>query len=258
MTRDEFTCGDTRPLLGAYVDAELDPDTAAKVAGHLANCPECSSEYESMLDTMARLRGGLRGFAAPDVLRERVRAELRRTTPARARRWSWRAAGIAAALLFVGLGAGGAVGAARGRREAIGSTIRHDVLASHVRSLMPGHLTDVASNDQHNVKPWFNGRVDFSPEVPRLEADSFPLVGGRVDYVAGRPAAVIVYARRKHVIDVFAWPDTTKPGAVRRESLNGYNMIEWGASGIRYWAVSDVNDRDLEAFAKVFRAAGTP
>jgi anti-sigma factor RsiW len=114
---------------------------------------------------------------------------------------------------------------------------------------MPAHLTDVASNDQHNVKPWFNGRLDFSPSVPRLEDAGFPLLGGRLDYVRGRPVAVVVYGRRQHVINVFSWPAETG-GDVDRTltTSHGYNLLHWRRGGTEHWVVSDLNAAELQQF----------
>jgi anti-sigma factor RsiW len=142
------------------------------------------------------------------------------------------------------------------RQSGSGNSAEQQVLASHIRSLMPGHLTDVASNDQHNVKPWFNGRVDMSPDVPRLDSIGFPLVGGRIDYINGRSIPVIVYTRRQHVINVFSWPESAapdQPSVVR--SNHGYNLIRLAHSGDELWIVSDLNRAELETFAKLLIAA---
>jgi anti-sigma factor RsiW len=129
-----------------------------------------------------------------------------------------------------------------------------EVLASHIRSLLPGHLTDIASNNQHNVKPWFAGRVNLSPPVPRLDSLGFPLVGGRLDYVAGHSAAVVVYTRAQHVINVFWWapldgePDERGAGVA---SDNGYHLISGRRDGLQYWIVSDVNVAELQQFRRL-------
>jgi anti-sigma factor RsiW len=132
------------------------------------------------------------------------------------------------------------------------AVLGNEVLASHIRSLMPGHLTDVASNDQHNVKPWFNGRVEFSPDVPRLDSVGFPLLGGRVDYVEGRRVATVVYGRRQHIINVFSWPAPNggemEPTASR---ANGYNLIRARRNGLEVWTVSDLNLTELREFVRM-------
>jgi anti-sigma factor RsiW len=124
---------------------------------------------------------------------------------------------------------------------------------------MPEHLTDVRSNDQHNVKPWFNGRLDFSPTVPRLDEQGFPLLGGRLDYVHGRPVAVVVYGRRQHVINVFSWPASDDGAATSApRSRNGYNLEHWRDGAVEYWAVSDLNAAELHTFTDLLRRAAHP
>src|SRR5205814_6558584 len=142
-----------------------------------------------------------------------------------------RLAGRAAVILLAAaLGSGVTlIAAGRDLRE---SSIAGEVLASHVRSIVPDHLTDVRSSDQHNVKPWFNGRLDYSPSVPRFEEQGFPLVGGRVDYIGGRSVAVVVYSRRQHLINVYSWPSAGREETVASAALNGYTMLQWRSDGI--------------------------
>jgi anti-sigma factor RsiW len=120
-----------------------------------------------------------------------------------------------------------------------------EVVSSHVRSMMASHLTDVTSTDQHTVKPWFDGKVDFAPPVTDLAAQGFPLLGGRLDYLGGHPVAALVYGRRKHVINLFVWPQSgDRPP--REVTLRGYHTVHGVKNGMEYWAVSDVNPQDLE------------
>ena len=249
--------------LSAYVDGELPPVDATAVARHLATCAHCSAEYQIMLDTVYLLRSELERYTAPDVLRARIRGAIAATptepvtdspapgdvsNPSRrlVRAWTRPAAWAASLLLAAALGSGLTFIGASGNRGT--NTTADQVLASHVRSLMPDHLTDVKSSDQHNVKPWFNGRLDFSPTVPRLEEQGFPLVGGRVDYIAGRPVAVVVYSRRQHMINVFSWPSPGADEAPTASAANGYNMLHWRAGGAERWAVSDLNANELRGF----------
>ena len=123
--------------------------------------------------------------------------------------------------------------------------VERDVLAAHVRALLQDSPIQVASSDAHTVKPWFAGRIDFSPEVKDLAADGFPLLGGRLDYVGGRRVGAVVYKRRLHTISVFMWP-TAKPDApAQAMTRNGYNLVSWNRHGLTYWAVSDLNAGDL-------------
>jgi anti-sigma factor RsiW len=160
---------------------------------------------------------------------------------------------VAASLTLMALSSGATLLATHARRG--GDRVRQEILASHIRSLMPDHLTDVRSNDQHNVKPWFNGRLDFSPTVPRLDPQGFPLLGGRVDYVGGRPVAVVVYGRRQHVINVFSWPTTDGDAGVTSAASHGYHTLRWREGGVERWAVSDLNAAELGQFVGLLREA---
>ncbi len=130
--------------------------------------------------------------------------------------------------------------------------LAQEIVSSHIRSMMLDHLVDVPSSDQHTVKPWFNGKLDFAPEVKDLADQGFPLLGGRLDYIDNRTAAALVYQRRKHSINLFIW---SSPGVTdqlpQHFSVNGYNLIHWNRSGASYWAVSDVNSTDLSEFAQL-------
>jgi anti-sigma factor RsiW len=127
------------------------------------------------------------------------------------------------------------------------------LIASHVRSLMANHLTDVASSDQHTVKPWLDAKLDFAPAVVDLGGDGFPLVGGRLDYLDNRTVAALVYQRRKHFINVFAWPaESGRTETAKTMTRQGYHLLHWVDSDINYWAVSDVSDNELQTFKQLF------
>lgn len=251
-------CQPTRAMLNAYVDGELPPDDAAAIADHLTSCAHCSAEYQTVLDTIALTRSQLERFTAPDVLRARIRAAIA-TTPAEQerapeRRAERRSLWVKPVLMAAGLVVAAALGSGTTllvRQQPEPPSIEAQVLSSHLRSLMPNHLTDVASNDQHNVKPWFNGRLDYSPPVARFDDVGYPLIGGRIDYVGGRPVAVVVYGRRQHLINVFSWPSAGADEPITATASNGYTMYRWRSGGIEHWVVSDVNAAELKAFAEM-------
>ena len=246
-----MTCDDVTYRLGAYVDQELDAGARAEMEAHLQACAACRLRHERQRTLSTALRAQLPTFEAPDLLRARITGAIQAAHAERARtpvrQWRW--AAIAASVLFVltvGYAALGARGAASSH-----DAIARDVLSSHVRSLMPEHLTDVASNDQHNVKPWFNGRLDYSPPVYDLAPRGFPLVGGRLDYVGSRPVAALVYQRRKHLINVFVWPAERAGERETETTRQGYHVLHWTRAGMTYWAVSDLSVDELREFARL-------
>lgn len=252
-----MTCKECLDSLNALVDGELVADEAAAVRDHLATCDECAAQHAQLVEGTMRLKGALMRYEAPDVLKARIRASLARPqadvvapSPLPSYRvFKWPTAIVAAAVVAV---LSSAVTLSIANRSSAGDSLQQELLASHIRSLMPGHLTDVASNDQHNVKPWFNGRVDISPTVPRLDSLGFPLIGGRIDYINGRSVPVIVYTRRQHVINVYSWPSNAVSDKNETAASHGYNLIRAPRNGEELWFVSDLNRSELDSFARLF------
>jgi len=132
------------------------------------------------------------------------------------------------------------------------NVLTQEVLASHIRSLMPGHLVDVTSSNQHTVKPWFNGKLDFSPPVVDLAQQGYPLIGGRLDYVRNKAVAVLVYQHRGHVINLFVWPEGQNEGqGTTSITQQGYHILSWNRSGMSYWVVSDLEEAQLQEFVRL-------
>jgi anti-sigma factor RsiW len=262
-----MTCEQSRANIDALIDGELSDADAVATREHLATCDDCAARHRRHLETVRLAKDQLMRYSAPDVLKARIRASLtaeapvkRTESPAGAGRPSWWRRrsmpgwGVAAAIVVAAL-AGGGVTAGVLRREATGS-VADAVLASHIRSLMPGHLTDIASTDQHNVKPWFNGRASISPPVPRLDSAGFVLIGGRLDYVDGRAVPSVVYTRRQHVINVFIWPASGRANeAEMATTRNGYHLLRSYANGDELWFVSDLNADELRQFETMFERA---
>jgi anti-sigma factor RsiW len=250
-------CEDVLERLSAFVDNELDPLGSREIQQHLDACPRCTDALGRMKGLGEHLRAEMPYYRAPDSLRARVSqaawsdASRGRVTGrhigAASRGWL-----VAAAAVVVVVGASWFVTSLQ-RQEGLGS-IEREVVSSHIRSLMASHLTDVASTDQHTVKPWFNGKLDFSPPVSDLSTSGYPLIGGRLDYLQGRPVAALVYQRRKHFINVFAWPaEGAQDSETPSRTQQGYHVIHETRGGMAYWIVSDLNPEELSSFARLLK-----
>jgi anti-sigma factor RsiW len=247
-----MTCVPAKSLLESYLDDELDAAQRVQVAEHLASCSSCAGVHAQLLELRAGIRTHAPYYRAPAGLRQRIQVSVRQADRQADRHapafWRWIA--IAAAILLA-VSAAWNIALFRSRTSSA-DLIAQDVLSSHVRSLMGVHLLDVPSSDQHTVKPWFNGKLDFSPDVRDFAAQGFPLIGGRIDYVGGRPAAALVYQRRKHIINVFTWPSAATDGGPEPDR-NGYHVVHWDTSGMSWWAVSDLNVGELRQFENLYR-----
>jgi len=276
-------CQETQRLLDAYVDNELDLRGALEVEEHLARCPACGAEEKNLRELQASARANLTRYRMPPQLEARLRTVLHAeeaptpaasasAPPARAAlptrhdwRWAALAPAAAAAVLLV-------VAGPRLWPRPSEASVADAVVAAHVRSLLANHLTDVASSDQHTVKPWFQGKLDYSVSVTDWAAEGFPLAGGRLDYVENTPAAALVYKRAQHVVNLFVWPSKRAGGAgfagdgrspqggassndepPQRVSRRGYNAFCWAKDGMHYWAVSDLNEAELQKFVELVR-----
>lgn len=247
-------CRAATDMVHRYVDGEIGAEIAAEIDDHVDSCPACRPVYERHRTLQRTVRRNATRYAAPPELAERIGAALDRTpAAARTQPKGWRTLAMAASIaLAMGLSSGVTwIAATTGG----GPELRDELVASHIRSMMADHLTDVASSDQHTVKPWFNGRIDLSPPVTDLAAQGYPLIGGRLDYLERRPVAALVYKRHQHVINLFVMP--AEGGAVPSKaaaSLNGYNLRHWQDGALRFWAVSDLNAAELDEFERLVRA----
>jgi anti-sigma factor RsiW len=241
-------------LLHAYIDDELDLVRSMDLEDHLVACGDCAQEVASYRALREGVSTGNLRYHAPAGFRLRLLKEIQEQekprrqqmfVQARLSRWSWVA--VAASLL---LAAATFLLDFQQRSE---RSLMGEVVSDHVRSLMATHLTDVLNSDQHTVKPWFTGKLDFSPEVRDLSSDSFDLVGGRLEYIDGHSAAAIVYQRRKHVINVFMWPSPGYDQEPRTVARQGFNLIEWKQAGMYYCSVSDLNQQELTELASMLR-----
>jgi anti-sigma factor RsiW len=252
-----MNCDECQSLLDAYADGELDLVRHIELEAHLKACPACLQRSEAIVARRARIRGSLPRFKASQQLRERIHASLlaedqgaAQQTPVRFPvAWQrWNLAGLAASVA-VALLAGYSWGGHRARSAAIAD----EAISEHMRSLQASHLMDVISTDRHTVKPWFAGKLDFSPPVVDLADIGFPLAGGRLDQIDGHTAAALVFRRRLHAINVFVWPAREATPPPHSASGNGFSAQGWAHGGLNFLAVSEIPAADLEQFADEFR-----
>ena len=247
-------CAEAQTLIESYVDGELDLVRNLEIEQHLGDCPICAPLRQDALELRSRIREDVSYFRAPKDLRQRVRAiageKKAVTIRSRVPLWTWSGA-IAAVVLLAVITAGLVRRAADSSREQM---ITQEIVADHVRSLMANHLTDVTSTDQHTVKPWFHGKLDFAPPVDDFAAEGFPLIGGRLDYLDGQPVAALVYQRRLHPINVFVWTAAGKYAAKpAQETRQGYNIFYWTRDGITYCAISDLAADEMKTFTALLQ-----
>jgi anti-sigma factor RsiW len=249
-----MNCQQAKPLIEPYADGELEAAAILELERHLQGCSACALAWRNVQGLKKALKQDALYFTAPAELRQRIKAELpspAKEAPLRqAWNWNWLTTAMSGAfavclalLLLV--------------RPSSQQPLAQEIVSDHIRSLMGNHLMDVVSTDQHTVKPWFNGKVDFSPPVKDLAAKEFPLIGGRLDYLDGRSVSALVFQRHKHVINLFVWPtkeENLKPAALT--PIQGYNQIHWSDAGMTFWVVSDLNEKELMEFVQDYKAEG--
>ena len=250
-------CKHSREMMSAYLDAELGAADLRRIEDHLASCAACRAALAELRALRDKIAAQATRHAAPEYLKHRIHAALRAERPRqtaaagqRSRRaWPW---------AWINLGLAGAATAAFAVTLALylgqpsaNELMEQELVASHFRALMPDHLADVASTDQHTVKPWFAGKLDFSPPVYDLAAQGYALVGGRLDYLQRRPVAALAYRHRQHIMNLYVWPDAAgRDSAPRAATRQGFHLLRWSQDGMRYSAVSDMNPQDLAEFAR--------
>jgi mycothiol system anti-sigma-R factor len=269
-----MNCQEIADLMDGYLDGELDALTSQKIEQHLRDCPKCEQAYEVETAMAHAISRAAPYYKAPLELRERIQVSLREAIgaptsrgaagagllpvrrPEAVRRgvffdmpWNWLA--LAAAIVLAAIVASSFL--PRVRQPGADQFLATQLIASHVRSLMADHLTDVASSDQHTVKPWLDVKLDFAAPVVDLSGDGFPLIGGRLDYLDNHSVAALVYQRRRHFVNLFIWPTTS--GAAKAQKVvtrEGYHLVHWTDTDFNYWAVSDVSEGDLQTFKSLF------
>jgi len=270
-------CKQSQEYMSAYLDGELGPSESAQLSAHLEECRQCRSMQDELRALRALVAGGATRYAAPEHLKHRIRAAIKTEqqreaatrAPVRAgareraggfTRWPW---------AWINLGLTGLSTAAFAvtltlylQQPSGEDQLEQELVASHFRALMPDHLSDVVSTDQHTVKPWFAGKLDYSPPVYDLAQQGFPLIGGRLDYVNHRPVAAMAYQHRKHILNLYVWPvggksaQATTTSTPRATSHQGFQMVRWRQGDMEFSAISDVNGQDLAEFARLLRDHG--
>jgi len=248
-----MTCREAEPLLHARLDQELDAAGSASIDHHLSDCRACAAHYAALQSLHEEIAAAELSYAPAPAFEQKLANQFlpEKQSPALSFwRKSWRPAyalaGVAALtmllLLFPSMWTA---------REA--DAVGIEILDSHLRSLQPSHLVDVPSSDQHTVKPWYQGKTSFSPPVPDLSEDGFILVGGRLEVIHQQPAAAIVYQRRQHVVSLYVSPSPGADAKSDLRELGGYHLLHWTQDNMSYWAVSDVNTKDLREFEDLLR-----
>jgi anti-sigma factor RsiW len=251
-----MNCTQAQPLLDIYLDGELDAARSLAIDDHIHACADCLGSYNDRQAIRQGFKTTRLYFTAPADLQSRVRRSLRQAAnaeaPARRFSLSWIkiAAPLAAAALVV------LTLVPFFSAPSSDELVTQEVVASHIRSLMVNHLADVPSTDEHTVKPWFNGKLDFSPPVSDLAKQGFPLIGGRLDYLDNRPVAALVYRRDKHIINVFVWPSeksSKTSGPVHTQQ--GYHVVRWTNAGMNFGVVSDLEYNQLAKFTDLLKSS---
>ncbi len=254
-----MNCEQARPLIEPYADGELDAARILELEQHIGDCSTCALARRDQKVLNRVMKQGALFFPAPAGLRRRIKDELDSfagTEPER-KFWNWNwlatattafAAACLALLLSFAL-----------IRPSARQQLAQEIVSSHIRSLMANHALDIASSDQHTVKPWFDGKLTFAPPVKDLAAQEFPLVGGRLDFLDGNTVAALVYQRHKHIINVFIRPTKeSDSNPATFAPLQGYNLIHWSQAGMTFWAVSDVNTHELLEFSQAWAGSLLP
>jgi anti-sigma factor RsiW len=268
----KMNCEEATKLIDRYLDSELDPITSQAIEKHLGDCNRCHQAYTTHGSLIRALGNATPYFKAPADLRERIQTSFRKEIAERPVRngvqgaqpglpksqprlipgaipWNWLA--LAAAIVLAAIIVFNLI--PRVQQRETDQLLATQLIASHARSLLASHLTDVASSDQHTVKPWLDAKLDFAPAVVDLSQKGFPLIGGRLDYLDNRPVAALVYQRRQHFLNLFVWPvGANAVGSTKTMRRQGYQLLHWVDSDLNYWAVSDINEKELQEFKRLF------
>jgi len=254
-----LSCQTTQELIHPYLDGELDLARSLGFEQHMQECQDCADAYRTQTALRSAFKDGSPYHSAPAKLEKRIRSSLRSEAKSELgrRSFGWRLLPVGAALAFVLLMAFVIWRAVPALHPSGDELLAQGIVSNHVRSLqLESHRADVISSDQHTVKPWFDGKLDFAPTVKDFSSQGFPLIGGRLEYLNNRAVAALIYQRQKHFINLYIWPaeqsDATSEVAAKRQ---GYNLLHWTSAGMNYWAISDLNGVELHEFARLVQEA---
>jgi anti-sigma factor RsiW len=252
----EIKCDVCASYTSAYLDNELDAPTVCLVNAHLEQCQSCILQYKRASSLLQGLRQNARRFGMPEGLAELIKEHCEpqdneldhaRAKKGSDRRWlEWFIPSLSSAVAAMALTLFLTAPLASDR-------LADEVVSSHVRSLMEHHLVDVESSDKHTVKPWFTGKLDFSPPVVDLAASGFPLIGGRLDYLEHQSVAALSYGHGKHTINVFIMPETKQNRPLAVQTIRGFNVVSWSSDHMLFYIVSDANAGELKLLAQLLR-----
>jgi anti-sigma factor RsiW len=251
-------------LIHAYVDGELDLARSLEVEQHIQECQVCASAYRNQTALRSAFKDSSLYHSAPARLEKHIRSSLRREAKSefglRSFGWRWLPVGVGLAVVL--LMAFVMWRAMPGLRPSGDELLAQEIVSNHVRSLqLDNHRADVISSDQHTVKPWFDGKLDFAPPVKDFSNQGFPLIGGRLEYLNNRAVAALIYQRQKHFINLYIWPAEQSRAEQRKDAgevpgkRQGYNLLHWTNAGMNYWAISDLNGVELHEFARLLQEA---
>lgn len=248
-----MACEQSAAQLHAYFDGELPSQQVAAFEAHLQTCPDCAAALAREEATRAAISKSALYERPPLAVRQQIRAALPAPPPPRAYpRRVWLVPALAAVCIFIMVLSWSSI--PRPSHLSPQSPLILGILDAHLRSLQPGHLADVESTDQHTVKPWFDGKLDFAPPVRDFSAQGFPLLGGRLDILEGRTVAALVYGRRKHFINVFVWPAGNASADSGSGERLGYRYLAWQSNGFEFCAISDTSPADLAELQQLIAA----
>jgi anti-sigma factor RsiW len=248
-----MTCREAGPLLHARLDNELDMAGTASIDLHLSDCRACAAQYAALEKLHEEIAAADLAYTPGIALERKLAAQFsqKEKSPSHFWIWNWLNASVMAAAAIAVVAAIVSIPLLRTSRET--DAVAAEILDNHLRALQAVHQVDVPSSDQHTVKPWFQGKTDFSPPVPDLTKEDFILIGGRLEVIHQQPAAAIVYRRRQHVIDLYVSPSAGTDSKTELRELGGYHLLRWTQNNLNYWAVSDVASSDLQTFADLIR-----